>query len=143
MTVSATHTWAHACTHTRAHTHAHWGVQRRALGWKQNKKFMQQQLSTASCQERSDHSANTDISSNQCLVCPTGFVTSPSLGHYFVVTMQGRPQIFFQTQFYKTFLCKFYSKGNFKAILKITESTSPVFSGMENYSGCFSRGEKA
>ena len=139
MTISATHMWAHACTHT----HGRWGVQSHVLGWKQNKKFMQHQLSTASCQERSDCSANTDISSNQCLFSPTDFVTSPSLGHYFVVTMQGRPHIFFQSEFYKTFLCKFYSKGYFKPILKITEYTSPMFSGMENYFGCFSKGQKA
>lgn len=137
MTVSAPHTWAHA--RMRARTPARWGARSRALGWKQNKKFMQHQLSTASCQEPSDRSANTDISSHQHPFGPTDFITSPSLGHYFVVTTQGRPQIFFQTRF----LCKFYSKGYFKPILKIAECTCAMFSGMENYFGCFSRGEKA
>lgn len=99
-------------------------------------------LPMASCQEQSDCSANTDISSNQCLLSPTDFVTSLSLGHDLMVRMQWRPKIFIQARFCKTFLYKFYSKAYFKPILRITEYTSPVFSGMENYFGCFSRGKK-
>lgn len=92
---------------------------------------MQHQLSTASCQMCSDCSDNTDISSNQCLLGPTDFVTSPTLW----LQCRGDPKCLSRLSFIRPFRASFIQE----AISEITEHASLVWLDMENNFGHFSR----
>lgn len=136
MTVSA----AHTCTHTCAHTH--WGVQSCALGCKQNTKFMQHQLSTASCQARSTDQLTQTYAPISVYSVWQIWLHLLLWGITLLLQCRGDPKYVFRLNFYEAFLCKFYSKDYFRSVLKIIEYSSPMFSGIKNDFECFSRERK-